>query len=349
MKCKGCGVELQYEDPKKIGYSPKADALYCQRCYQLTHYGKLSYSFKEDVRSGSLFQKIASLNALIVWIVDLYDLESGFRQDITEFFRDKDVLMVCTKRDLLPESVGQEKLAKYLKMRLADKKVSVKGIVVIGEHGYDGKEEVLYAIDMLRKDRDVVLVGTTNAGKSTVLKNVFGMDDVTISRYPGTTMDLIEMPYEEYTLYDTPGFNQENSVQILADDKDMDYIVPKKKVKPQTFQLKSDQSLAVGGIMRIDIVGGSSTSATCYFAEKLPIHRGKISDADRLWKEHFGKLLVPTVNSTYFTKKTEYKKRYAKTDLVIVGLGWICVSGDYEKIVISGCDEAEVVIRKAMI
>ena len=349
MKCKGCGVELQYTDPKKIGYSPKEGAEYCQRCYQLTHYGKLSYSYKEDVKSGSLFQKIASLNALIVWIVDLYDLESCFRQDITEFFEGRDVLMVCTKRDLLPESVGQEKLSRYLLSRLKEKKVSVRGIVVIGEHGLDGKEEVLYAIDMLRGERDVVLVGTTNAGKSTVLKNVFGMEDVTISRYPGTTMDLIEMPYEDYRLYDTPGFNQENSVQILMKDEDMKYVIPKKKVKPLTYQLKEDQSLAIGGIVRVDIIGGTSSSVTCYFAEGLKVHRGKISDADRLWKEHFNEMLAPTIEGSYFKKKTEYKKRYEKTDLVIVGLGWLCISGDYRKVEISGSDRVEIVIRKAMI
>ena len=31
--CKGCGVQLQNEDPDALGYVPKLDASYCQRCF----------------------------------------------------------------------------------------------------------------------------------------------------------------------------------------------------------------------------------------------------------------------------------------------------------------------------
>ena len=349
MKCKGCGAELQYEFPDVIGYSPKEGAEYCQRCYRLTHYGKLSYSYKEDISSGELFQKIADLDALIVWVVDLFDLESAFRQDITSFLKNRDVLMVCTKRDLLPESVGQQKLAEYLLGRLKDIDISPKGIVVIGQYGYDGIEEVLQAIDLLRKGRNAVFIGTTNAGKSTLLNRIFEDDKLTVSRYPGTTMDILEMPYQDYTIYDTPGFNQERSMQILADDRDMDYIVPKKQVKPQTFQLTSDQSLAIGGIARVDILGCKKASVTCYFAEKMPVHRGKAADAEELWQKNRGKLLKPVIFGSYFQHKDTYKKKYTKTDIVIVGLGWLCISGDYRSLEVSGSDRMEVVFRKAMI
>lgn len=349
MKCKGCGVELQYDKPEEIGYSPKKDAEYCQRCYRLTHYGQLSFSYKEDISSRALFRKIEALDALIVWIVDLFDLESGFRQDVSEFFEGKDILMVCTKRDLLPDSVGQEKLGNYILSRLKEKKISVNGIVVVGEHGYDGDQEILEAIDVLRKGRDVVLVGTTNAGKSTVIKNVFRIDGLTISRYPGTTMDVIELPYEEYRLYDTPGFNQERSVQILVEDKDMDYVVPKTKIKPKTFQITSDQSFALGGIARVDITGVRKASVSCYFADKLEVHRGKVADADRLWQKNKGGLLKPVINGSYFKNKVVTNRKYNKMDIVIVGLGWLCISGEYEKAEVSGSDRMEIVIRKAMI
>ena len=36
--CKGCGAVLQTTDSKMIGYSPKAEAEYCQRSFRLIHY-----------------------------------------------------------------------------------------------------------------------------------------------------------------------------------------------------------------------------------------------------------------------------------------------------------------------
>ena len=249
----------------------------------------------------------------------------------------------------LPESVGQQKLSEYLLNRLKQIHISPKGIVVIGEYGYDGIDEVLRAIDLLRKGRNAVFIGTTNAGKSTLLNRIFADEKLTVSRYPGTTMDILEMPYQDYTIYDTPGFNQERSMQILANDRDMDYIIPKKQVKPQTFQLTSDQSLAIGGIARVDILGCKKASVTCYFANKLPVHRGKAADAEELWQKNRGKLLKPLIEGSYFQNRYTYRKKYTKTDIVIVGLGWLCISGDYRTVEVSGSDRMEVVFRKAMI
>lgn len=51
--CSGCGIELQYEEPKQVGYFPKQllsnvhdlkelKRLRCERCFQMTQYGKIS-------------------------------------------------------------------------------------------------------------------------------------------------------------------------------------------------------------------------------------------------------------------------------------------------------------------
>ena len=37
--CYGCGCKLQNTDKEKIGYTPKEDSNYCQRCFRLMHYG----------------------------------------------------------------------------------------------------------------------------------------------------------------------------------------------------------------------------------------------------------------------------------------------------------------------
>ena len=41
-KCAGCGIILQFKDEKALGYIPEKkyeNALYCMRCFKMTHYG----------------------------------------------------------------------------------------------------------------------------------------------------------------------------------------------------------------------------------------------------------------------------------------------------------------------
>ena len=47
--CKGCGTLMQFDNPQLLGYSPKKEADYCQRCFRLTHYGAHSLSKVQGV------------------------------------------------------------------------------------------------------------------------------------------------------------------------------------------------------------------------------------------------------------------------------------------------------------
>ena len=40
--CKGCGIVLQNEDDKALGYVPNLEADYCQRCFRIRHYGDVT-------------------------------------------------------------------------------------------------------------------------------------------------------------------------------------------------------------------------------------------------------------------------------------------------------------------
>ena len=347
--CKGCGAVLQHELPNEVGYTPKVDSLYCQRCFRLKNYGDLMFSAKHAVNSMDILTKARDMDALILWVVDLFDLESALQEAINRYLLGKDIIMISTKRDLLPDSLKADKLGSYLMKRLKENNIWVKGIVVVGNHGLDGKDQILKAVGHYRNNRDVVIVGNTNAGKSTILKNVFNVDEVTISRYPGTTLEYIPISMKGYTLYDTPGFNRQNNIQILMADDNIKAITPSKKIKPITYQLKDDQTLSVGGILRLDLIGCEGVSCVCYFSERLPIHRSKTEKADILWQEQFGKLLKPTVKDEYSTKKRSLPVIGDKFDIVIFGLGWFCISGKVKTISIIGDDQIEVISRKAMI
>lgn len=348
-KCQGCGITLQYLDPKLPGFTPKEDSVLCQRCFRLRNYGNLMFSAKQEVNSIEVLSKVAKMDALVLWIVDLFDFETGIQESINRWLSDHDIIMVCTKRDLLPDSLGQEKLTRFIRSRLKEKQISVKGIVVIGDHGYDGSEEIVNAIKLYRHKRDVVVIGNTNAGKSTMLKTVFGIPALTISRYPGTTLDFIELVQPDYTIYDTPGFNRMNNAQILMKDADLKIVIPNKRIKPVTFQLNKDQTLSLGGLLRIDLLGCEEISCVCYFSERLLIHRSKTEKADQLWAEQYGKLLVPIIGEDYSIKKQHLPLIGDKFDIVILGLGWICLTGQIKDIIVSGNDQIDVLVRKAIV
>ena len=71
--CKGCGVRLQYVDRTLPGYTPKKESEYCQRCFRLMHYDDLTVSMRQGIDPDEVMKKIASMDALILWVVDLFD------------------------------------------------------------------------------------------------------------------------------------------------------------------------------------------------------------------------------------------------------------------------------------
>ena len=70
-KCIGCGANIQTEDKDIIGYSPKEDAEYCKRCFQIKHYNKASDTKLDSQDYLEVLHNIDS-NALVIYIVDAF-------------------------------------------------------------------------------------------------------------------------------------------------------------------------------------------------------------------------------------------------------------------------------------
>ena len=60
--CKGCGVVLQSSDAAAIGYTPKMEADYCQRCFRIRHYDDVVISMKQGIDSDAVLQMIMALD-----------------------------------------------------------------------------------------------------------------------------------------------------------------------------------------------------------------------------------------------------------------------------------------------
>ncbi|NBK97784.1 MAG: ribosome biogenesis GTPase YqeH [Erysipelotrichia bacterium] len=357
-QCKGCGAYLQYEKKDQIGYTPKVDSEYCQRCFRITHYDDVIINMQQGIDSDAILNKVAMMDALVLWVVDLFDFEANIIKGMNRHLANKDIILVATKRDLLPSSVGNEKLAQFLIARLKEKGIFVSGIVISGDlaknafaKDNDSLKEIHRAIRLYRKNRDVVVIGMANAGKSTLLNALLQKECLTTSRHPGTTLDFNGVKYHDYMVYDTPGLTRYDSLLTHMEQSMLKQVIPTKTIKPLQFQLKEDQSLALAGLVRLDISGCQKATCVCYFAPALKVHRGKLANANKLWSEHLGdELLSPTLDHNYTDMKVMESKMFApKIDVVIHGLGWFAISGDVKNIKVYVNEKIDITFRGAMI
>ncbi len=348
MKCKGCGIELCYDDPQMLGYTPKKGSEYCKRCFRLTHYDDLQISMKTGIDPDKIIEQINQRDALILWVVDLFDFESNMIEGLNRHLPQKDILMVATKRDLLPETLGNEKLAKFIFERLKTFGIHLNGLIVTGKNIKEGSEEVLSAVEKLSNGKEILVIGKANAGKSTLLNALMEKDELTSSRYPGTTLDFNPLEIQGYHFVDTPGLEGKKTMLMSVDEKELKTILPFEAIKPRGYQCKGNQSFAIAGLARIDLMGCENASVVFYVSNRCSIHRGKVENADELWDNHYGELLTPTPNKKEFTK-SRIPMTKEKLDVVIDGLGWVSISGTVKTIEVHYPKDVNTTFRKAMI
>lgn len=348
VKCKGCGITLQSTDKNLPGYTPKPDAAYCQRCFRLIHYDDLTVSMRKEIEPDSILKQISEMDGLILLVADLFDFEASMIPGLKRILPGRDMILAVTKRDLLPDTVSHEKIAHFIFRRLKEEGTEIRDLVLTSSVQNEGMDELLSLIRQYRKDKPVIVIGRANSGKSTLLNQLAGDTVLTASRYPGTTLDFNEIMIEEIPFIDTPGIEISQSILMETDEKDLKRILPPRTVKPQIFQLKNDQSFAVGGLARVDVLGCTKATAVWYCSDALTIHRGKADNADMYWKKHYGEELVPVPLHNQFRQYAK-RKDEDKMDVVIDGLGWVCLSGDIRTVKVHVPKNVNVTFRKAMI
>lgn len=348
MKCKGCGVTLQYDDPNALGYTPKKDSDYCQRCFRLTHYGDQMISLKTGIDVHMVIKKIASMDAALAWVVDGLDLDHGFIDDFNRVFDGKTIVLIVTKTDLLVQLTDNEKFYGYIMDTLNRLNIHIDGLIVTGN--FDDQHEMEF-IDQLMPyamNQSIIFAGRANAGKSTLLNHLLNNPVLTTSAYPGTTIDFNPIPLENgLTIIDTPGIENDGSILQAVDDTIIKRLLPTKPIKPKVFQCYSPQSYSIGGLMRIDLNPKNNASLVMYLENNLKIHRTPYDNAKSLWLNHLGKLLQPVSFREYTT--IELDSTMDGHDLAISGLGWISFHGKFNTIHMTLPKGVSYTIRKKMI
>uniref|UniRef100_A0A8C5KLV4 Nitric oxide associated 1 n=1 Tax=Jaculus jaculus TaxID=51337 RepID=A0A8C5KLV4_JACJA len=221
----------------------------CQRCWLLVHHQRalrLRVSREQYLRQVSSALRTPG-PALVLYVVDLLDLPDALLPDLPELVGPKQLIVLGNKVDLLPQDAPGH--LQRLRKRLWDDCVRAGLLVSPGHQGpryptvdgaADGEkssnssarsrpvikdvrlisaktgygvEELISALQRSWRYRgDVYLVGSTNAGKSTLFntllesdyctaKGTEAIDRATISPWPGTTLNLLKFPICNPTPY----------------------------------------------------------------------------------------------------------------------------------------------------
>lgn len=253
-KCIGCGIELQDIDSTKEGYVVSIDDSICQRCFRLRNYNE----YQKTERDNKDYLEVINLikdDDLVVYVTSLLDISLDY---IDSF---KNVIVVLTKRDILPKSVKDEKLVSYVKNRYNCLEVVV--VSAVKNYNLDGLFEI---VKRYSKNNNAYIIGKTNSGKSTLInkliKNYASLEsEITSSMYPSTTLDKIVIKIENLSIIDTPGLVNGNSIINYIDNDILKRITIKKEIKPKTYNLVGKGSILIDELLRIDYstLGSSMT------------------------------------------------------------------------------------------
>ncbi|MCD8870205.1 ribosome biogenesis GTPase YqeH [Staphylococcus gallinarum] len=361
LKCIGCGAPLQSEDPDAPGYVPEhnlfREDVICKRCFRLKNYNEVQDVGLDSEDFLNLLNGLADKNGIIVNVVDVFDFEGSFINALKRIVGNKKIILAANKLDLLPKQINKRRVKEWLKKTARKYGLEADDVVLISAMKNEGIEELLESINSIRKNDDVYIVGTTNVGKSTLInklieRSVGEKDVVTTSRFPGTTLDMIDIPLDETSfMFDTPGIIQAHQMTHFVSDKELKTIMPKNEIKQRVYQLNEEQTLFFGGLARIDYVSGGKRPLVCYFSNELNIHRTKTEKANELWKNQIGSLLVPPNDPKQFDlqniKAVRLETGKEKRDVMISGLGFITIDKG-AKVIVRVPKNVDVILRNSI-
>ncbi len=348
MNCIGCGIELQYTNKEQDGYAISKEHTYCKRCFRIRNYNEYS---KTQKTSQDFIDTLKSVekNALVVLVLDIFDLTGSFIENFNELVKSKDVLVVVNKIDLLPRSKKHLKIEHYCRRYCNNKKLKYSDLYLMSAKHNWYIDDIMDRIASAKNN--VYIVGSTNVGKSTFINKLLNnytdnsVDLITTSRLPGTTLDLIKIPFNEHYIIDTPGIINKKSLSILLDES-LKYVVPQKEIKPITYQITRNSTLIVEHFLKIDF---TPANITCYFSNFLKIHKTNQEKGNVIFRNN-DIMTYPTEDLGTFVDKefTIKANKDEKVDLVFHGLGFITISSN-TSIKISLPKKVNVTIREAIV
>lgn len=290
-KCIGCGAELTLEKGK-LGYTKDIESDLCMRCFNIKNYNKYEkVDHLEEI--NTIIKEVKASNDIVIFVVDVFNLSNKIKEIVD--YLNNNVILCITKYDLV--DIDESKILNYLN-------INTLGTIVISSKNNYNLDNLMELIEENKKSNNVYLVGYTNAGKSTlinkIIKNYSNNNyELTTSVLPSTTLNFVKVNVNDnLTLIDTPGIIVNNIIDYL-DEEEIKKVIPKKKIKPQIYQIKTEQTIMVDNFLGIKIkpyntvvfYGADGLKYTRYYNDietSLKVKKIKVSDNSELIVNGFG-------------------------------------------------------------
>lgn len=359
------------EEGKNNVNPEKAETLVvCARCHSLRHYGKvkdesvenLLPDFDFEVTVGARLMKTTGSRSTGVMVVDTVDFDGSFPRRVAVLVSRAmeegahvwkegksgnvpRLVLVATKLDLLPTQVTPQRLENWVRRqsRLGGAE-KLHGVHLVSSHKGWGIQNLAEHIKQLAGARgNVWVIGAQNVGKSTLInaigKHVGGkVAQLTEAPVPGTTLGILRIEGilpDKAKLYDTPGLLHPYQISTRLNREEQKMVQIKKELRPRSYRLTVGQCVHVGGLMRVDIEESSVQSfyVTVWASPFIPLHMGRVENAEVIRENHFGLQLQPPIGVERVSELGEWRRREFKVsgnswdfnsmDIDTAGLGWL--------------------------
>ncbi|KAJ1940854.1 nitric oxide associated protein 1 [Linderina macrospora] len=343
----------------------------CQRCHSLKNYSKIDHHWKEDIVSDPRALRFLQYrsNLLVVVVCDLFDIPGSLIPHLGQYIGQRHpVLLVANKADLLPKDYHPARIEAWLRRFIKDLDINLLGIHLVSAQKNQGVRELAADItERRRAGQDIYMVGRANVGKSELLNALLRISiggskhRVLSSHIPGTTMGLYGIPLKHFVkalvpvegarpqdrqayLYDTPGVFSSKSVISFLTNEELKLALCQKRISPFTFLLNRGQSMMLGGLGRIDLVGGADRLYVTLFSNIRP-HFTRIERADDLvagMSRGEQTVLKPPIGDEERLRNFPDLKlafehefegqhtRNASLDVAFAGIGWVAIAGKFK-------------------
>ena len=290
-KCVGCGVSTENN--------------LCERCFRIRNYNEYKKIEVDDKKFLNNLDKIHD-DDLVVLVVDLLNIPENL--DAIKNKINNKVVLVINKFDLSPTN-NEERYKKYFDRY--DLNV-IDTICISTKNNYN----LDYLYDLIKKSSSnkVYFIGYTNSGKSSLINKLiynYSSNDtvITTSYLANTTLDLINIKLDDFTLIDTPGIVVHNSINKINDNI-LKKLSKSKRIKPISYQVKNSQYIFIEDLVKITL---SNNDIIIYVPSNIEVNR--------FYKDK------------YFNgvKKIDYNIT-STTDIVIPNIGFIKVKSGLVKI-----------------
>lgn len=249
-KCTGCGIALQTTDKEGQGYTPNIKNEYCMRCFRLKNYGEKK---EETVDEKKILSKVNKSMGIAFFLIDFFNINI----ETIEIFKKIAIpkVLVISKCDTLRKEMKFTKIKNWLK-NVYD--IDTDIYFISNKNNF--KNINIFKIMELKHFKTAYIMGITNAGKSTflnsLLKKINSNKEIVVSNKPNTTLDFIKFRFDEFIIFDTPGFSYKNLGDSLINSE----------VKPITYQIKGETNIIIND--KISINFSEDNSVTFYIINK---------------------------------------------------------------------------------